>query len=140
MIWYRFHPRCGERLTVIRLHRWSGEVGYIVRDGSGVLTFVPTWMSEPSAAQFCIQPEPRLSLSALLGLRGLIDAVLSSFAEHEGGSDETQSCAAATAFQNSRRGSEQPTVITNVGSVGTDRAAGAVDAVDSRCHRVRGER
>ena len=140
VIWYPFHPRCGERLTVIRFHRWHGEVAYIVRDGSGILTYVPTWMSEPSAAQFTIQSEPRLSVPALLGLRRLLDAVLSSFVAHEGGSNEERGGAAATAFPNRRRSSKQSTVNTSANSLGTNRAVGAVDEVGSRCNRKRGER
>jgi hypothetical protein len=105
LVWYRFHPRCGEHLTVIRLHRWNAEAeaGYIARDSSGILTYVPTWMCEPSAAQFSIQSQPRLSLPALLVLRRLIDAVLSSFVTHEGGNDEVPSRTTATAFRNPQR-------------------------------------
>jgi hypothetical protein len=93
LVHYRFHPRCGERLTVIRLHRWNAEAeaGYIARDSSGILTYVPTWMCEPSAAQFTIQSQPRVSLPALLALRRLIDAVLSSLVTHEGGNEQCDS-------------------------------------------------
>lgn len=89
---------------VIRLHRWNGEAeaGYIARDSSGILTYVPTWMCEPSAAQFTIQSQPRLSLPALLGLRRLIDAVLSSLVTHEGDEGGKEQCNSASFSEHSK--------------------------------------
>jgi hypothetical protein len=48
-------------------------------------------MCAPSAAQFTIQSQPRVSLPALLALRRLIDAVLSSFVTYEGGNEQCDS-------------------------------------------------
>jgi hypothetical protein len=48
-------------------------------------------MCEPTAAQLTIQSQPRVSLPALLALRRLVDAVLSSFVTHEGGNDQCDS-------------------------------------------------
>jgi hypothetical protein len=56
-------------------------------------------MCEPTAAQLTIQSQPRVSLPALLALRRLVDAVLSSFEAMK----EEMTDATATPFQNTRR-------------------------------------
>jgi hypothetical protein len=43
----------------------------------GMLSNMPAWMSEPSAAQFDIHEPPRFSRESLNDLRRVLDAILS---------------------------------------------------------------
>jgi hypothetical protein len=43
----------------------------------GMLSNMPAWMSEPSAAQFDIHEPPRFSRESLNNLRRVLDAILS---------------------------------------------------------------
>ncbi len=75
-IYYRFHPRHGERVTVIRRHSFRGEAAYVVQQSDGSLTHLPIWMTEPAAAGFAQVSDPRLPLQALLDLQCLVEAAL----------------------------------------------------------------
>ena len=78
MVHYRFHPRHGEQMLVIRQHSYRGETAYIVEQRDGTLTHLPIWMSDPESAKLDIVSDPHPSLEALLELRRVLDAVVSS--------------------------------------------------------------
>jgi hypothetical protein len=75
---YRFHPRHGEQMLVIRQHSYRGEAAYIVEQRDGTLTHLPIWMADPESAKLDIVPQPHPSLEALLELRRIIDGAVSS--------------------------------------------------------------
>lgn len=74
---YRFHPRHGERLGVIRQHGFRGERAFVVEQRDGTLTHLPMWMAEESASRLDIVAEPRFSLDALTALRRIVEGSLS---------------------------------------------------------------
>lgn len=77
-IHYRFHPGHGQRVTIIRRHRFRGEAAYVVEQPDGSLTQLPTWMTEPAAALLRQVTDPLLPIQSLLELRRLVDVALPS--------------------------------------------------------------
>ena len=68
---YRFHPRAGEEVEVVRRH----ERKYlVVRQPDGTLAYLPEWMTSPRAASFEVREVPALPREALSALRAAIDA------------------------------------------------------------------
>ena len=66
---YRFHPRAGEQVEVVRRH----ERKYlVVRQPDGTLAYLPEWMTSPRAASFDVGEVPALAREALSELRGVI--------------------------------------------------------------------
>jgi hypothetical protein len=55
-------------------------MAFIVEQRDGTLAHLPVWMAEPEAARCRIVSQPRIALAALLDLRRLADAALSSAA------------------------------------------------------------
>ena len=88
---YRFHPLCGLTLPVIRLRYVHDEPHYIVRRPNGWSLSFPVWMTQAPAAKIDIVREPQMALSALLELRRLATACLSSLpsSDSEGSQDAT---------------------------------------------------
>ncbi|EQD25796.1 hypothetical protein B1A_22152, partial [mine drainage metagenome] len=82
---YRFHPRHGERLGVVRTHSFRGERAYVVEQLDGSLTLLPTWMADPAAGELEVVREPRISREALIELRRVVDAGVSSRASQARG-------------------------------------------------------
>jgi len=74
---------------VIRLHYVHDEPCYVARRPNGLPLSFPVWMTELTAAQIDIVPEPRVALSALLDLRHLMTSYLSAlgFTDSEGSHD-----------------------------------------------------
>ena len=77
-IHYYFHPRKGQRVEVVRRHRFKGVMMYVVRQPDGTLEQLPTWMCSPDAAAMTVRDQPRIARDALRDLRSVIDAVLPS--------------------------------------------------------------
>src|SRR5207249_10149138 len=104
VIRYCFHPRVGERFRIVRRHIVHDEICFVVHpveeSAAGALPLaVPAWMTEEASAHHDIVSMPRIPVTALLALRGLVDLILSSPAPivGEGGSDgSTQDSAAGT--------------------------------------------
>ena len=71
---YRFHPRHGERLGVVGTHSFRGERAAVIEQDDGSLSLLPIWV----AAEFNIVSGPRISREALVELRHLVDAAVSS--------------------------------------------------------------
>ena len=124
---YRFHPRHGERLGVIRQHGFRGERAFVVEQRDGTLTHLPTWMAEESAARLDIVKQPRFSLEALTDLRRLVEESLSLRAPMAQCGDQCEESTTAAA-QTARRRTAKITPKRHRGS--GSRAAGA--ATDQR--------
>src|SRR5438105_13076330 len=100
----RFHPRVGERLRIVRRHIFHDEVCFVLHpvdaNPAGALPLaVPAWMTEEGSAHHEVVSMPRIAVTALVALRGLVDLILSSPAPivGEGGSDgSTQDSTAGT--------------------------------------------
>ena len=84
-IHYPFHPRAGQRVEVLRRHRFKGTMMYVVRQPDGTLAQVPTWMFAPDAAAMTVTDRPRIAMGALRDLRSLLDTVLPSSSHMEPG-------------------------------------------------------
>ena len=84
-IHYRFHPRSGERVEIVRRHQRAGRSVLVIRQPDGTLAQVPTWMCDPAAAALSVKDPPRIALTGLLDLRLTVDAALSSFSGMEEG-------------------------------------------------------
>ena len=68
-IHYPFHPRYGERVSVVRRHGFRGVTMLVVRQPDGTLTHVPEWMTLPAAGDADIRDTPRFPLAVLRDLR-----------------------------------------------------------------------
>lgn len=93
---YRFHPRHGERLSVVRQHGFRGERTYVVQQRDGTLTHLPVWMTEEAAAELNIVSHPRLPRETWMELRRITDAALSSpvsQAQRGGGGERNKTAA-----------------------------------------------
>ena len=75
-IFYRYHPRHGQSVEILKRQRFAGTEVFVVRQPDGTLTHVPCWMMQEAAAQHVLCPEPLLALSTLRDLRIEIDALL----------------------------------------------------------------
>ena len=84
-IHYRFHPRSGERVAIVRRERLAGRSVLVIRQPDGTRAQVPTWMCEPAAAALSVKDRPRVALAGLRDLRLAVDAALSSFSSIEEG-------------------------------------------------------
>lgn len=51
VIRYPFHPRCGERITVIGMNNYRGESYLTIRQSDGTLALLPPWMADEDAAR-----------------------------------------------------------------------------------------
>src|SRR5262249_27097494 len=75
---YRFHPRYGERLGVVRTTGFRDERVYVIEQNDGTLTLLPTWMADPAAEELRVVQVPRISREALIELRHIVDAAVLS--------------------------------------------------------------
>jgi hypothetical protein len=74
MVHYRYHARFGEQVVILR--RFNG-THQLVQLSNDVRLAIPAWMLDPVAcAQLSDASHPRISVSALLTLRRLIDEPL----------------------------------------------------------------
>ena len=73
-----------------RTHSFRSERGYVVAQRDGSLTLLPTWMADPDAAGMAIVAQPRIDAQALIELRRIIDAAVSSQASPAGGARDDQ--------------------------------------------------
>ena len=74
LIHYRYHPRAGERVSVVRRLRHGGSTHFVVDQPDGTRGLLPAWMTEAWAAQLATMDLPRLTLPALRALRGVINS------------------------------------------------------------------
>src|SRR5450631_1835411 len=59
---YRFHPRCGEQVTIKRrLSRYGVDL-VVIEQADGSLAQLPAWMLQEAAAQLRLRPEPSFPL------------------------------------------------------------------------------
>ena len=83
-------------MLVISQHSYRGEAAYIVEQQDGTLTHLPIWMADPESAKLHIVAEPHPSLEALLDLRRVLDAAVSSpSSDAQSGGDGARNEAAA---------------------------------------------
>ena len=75
-IFYRYHPRHGQSVEILKRQRFAGTEVFVVRQPDGTLTHVPCWMMQEAAAHHVLGPEPLLALANLRDLRIEIDALL----------------------------------------------------------------
>src|SRR5947207_3380383 len=126
VIRYSFHPRVGERFRIVRRHTVHDEICFVLHpvdaNPAGALPLaVPAWMTEEASAHHEVVSMPRIPVTALVTLRGLVDLILSSPTPivGEGGSDgstqdstagtvrrRTTGCSTATAKRTARRTAE----------------------------------
>jgi hypothetical protein len=95
-IHYPFHPRRGERVEIVRCHRFRSVRMFVVRQPDGTLAQIPTWMCSPAAAAMAVRDQPRLSVEGLRDLRLALDAILLSLSGMDGGERDGTSAALAT--------------------------------------------
>ena len=88
VIRYPFHPRFGERITVIGMNNYRGESYLTIRQSDGTLALLPPWMADEDAARMRVVLKPALPHPVLVELLRLVDAALSSLtlSTREGGS------------------------------------------------------
>ena len=75
-IFYRYHPRHGRSVEILKRQRFGGLEVFVIRQPDGTLTHVPCWMMRKAAAHYVVCPEPILALPHLRDLRIEIDALL----------------------------------------------------------------
>ncbi len=75
-IFYRYHPRHGQSVVILKRQRFAGTEVFVVRQPDGTLTHVPCWMMQEAAAHHVLGSEPLLALANLRDLRIEIDALL----------------------------------------------------------------
>ncbi len=68
-IHYPFHPRSGERVEIIRRHRFRDKTMFVVRQLAGTLAQIPAWMFAPAVAAAAVTDRPRVALEGLRDLR-----------------------------------------------------------------------
>src|SRR5207248_7524146 len=74
-ICYRYHPRYGVRVELVRYLRSGSAAVVIVRLPDGLQLAVPEWMLRPEACELLrTEAKPCISAGALLELQGLINA------------------------------------------------------------------
>jgi hypothetical protein len=75
-IYYRFHPRFGDKVQIKQRLEYRGvELAVIVQPDSS-LARIPAWMMHETAAQYTLSEEPHFSVDILRSLRAAIDALL----------------------------------------------------------------
>jgi len=140
MVRYRFHALRGGSFPVIRLHYVHEEACYIIRRPDGRPLSLPVWMTQPQAATAEIVTRARLSRAALLEIRRLTTAYLSSLAsqDSEGGQDGTTMGNAGTPIR--RQQTKPGTTIKRGGAEGSRSGACELDANVGESNRDGGER
>jgi hypothetical protein len=76
-VYYRFHPRAGQPVRVIKQAANRGQQFSLIEQPDGTRAQIPAWMLEPAAGSLTIGSSPRLRLSALNDLRRIVCSVLS---------------------------------------------------------------
>ena len=99
-ICYRYHPRYGVTVQLVRYLRRGGAAVVIVRLPDGSQLAIPEWMLKPeSCEELKIEAKARISVSALLDLSKLVGAQFAAVAEN------SQSCAeSATGGRDAQQG------------------------------------
>src|SRR5690606_24628852 len=103
----------------------------------GSLTLLPAWMTEPEAAALEVVSQPRISRDALISLRRIVDAAVSSQAgmARDGGERERSEAAAA------KPAAGRPQSTASAGDrKRSARAAGATTAQRTPRNRKRGRK
>lgn len=73
-IHYPYHPRAGERVTVVRSVRHRGRLHFSVDFPDGTRGLLPAWMTQcGGVSRFPLVDLPRFPITALRALRALID-------------------------------------------------------------------
>jgi hypothetical protein len=73
-ICYRYHPRYGAEVELVRYLRRGSAAVVVVRLPDGPQVAIPEWMLDSEACErLTIEAKPRISLGSLLDLRLLID-------------------------------------------------------------------
>ena len=87
---YRWHPRCGERLSVRWTQRHGGVMHYYCMSREGTPVSVPAWMTDAvHCAGLSLASSPQASTEALAELGKLLRVVLSRWHQEEVSCDET---------------------------------------------------
>ena len=115
---YRFHPRAGAQVEVVRRRR---PAHLVVRQPDGTLSCLPEWMTRPEASAFDVRDVPVLPRRALAALRAVVDACFSSETEPMEGERGDAMAAKVEAGGVVRTGHPRPT--TNGGAAGGARQA-----------------
>jgi hypothetical protein len=91
-IHYAYHPRCGESVTVLAQRKHQGVLAYLIEQPDTTRTWLPSWMTQESAANLRCVEWPALSLAALEQLHTLVNHAVASPDHTLAGShdDETQ--------------------------------------------------
>jgi hypothetical protein len=75
-IYYRFHPRCGETVLIIRRLNHRGVELVVIPQPDNSLACIPAWITHETAAHYGFSEEPSFPLHILRSLRAEIDALL----------------------------------------------------------------
>src|SRR5215471_21303678 len=76
IIYYRFHPRCGEIVPILQRLTCHGVELVVILQPDGSVAQLPAWMTSETAAQYQIRSEPRFPLEIIRSLRTELDALL----------------------------------------------------------------
>ena len=122
-IHYRFHPRCGDVVVIVRRQRFQGGDVFVVHQLDGTLAHIPCWMMSEAAAHHDLRSEPRLPLESLRDLRIEIDSLLDFLrldSKAEGVVDEARAGEAASRSVRGRRSADRRAERTEARSGSTD--------------------
>ena len=74
-IYYRYHPRHGQTVAILKQQRtrFEGLDVFVIRQPDGTLAHVPCWMMQEAAALHALCLAPQLPLAQLRDLRMEID-------------------------------------------------------------------
>ena len=84
-VFYRFHPLGGKRAVKLGHRTHRGDPVLMVADSDGRRFTIPSWMTDPEAAEWTIRDVPRLSRTAMSELHGLVALVLCTPVSPESG-------------------------------------------------------
>jgi hypothetical protein len=124
-ICYRYHPRYGTTVQLIRHLRHGSAAIMVVRLVDGSQLAIPEWMLKPEACQeLKVEAKPRISVSALLDVCQLIGVHASAVADNShicaesaaGGRDAQQGESSDTTAQPSVRGRRALDQVSRIGS------------------------
>ena len=57
-LYYRFHPRAGQLITVVHAKRFAGKDHLVVVQPDGTLALIPAWMSGEAARSATVTSRP----------------------------------------------------------------------------------
>jgi hypothetical protein len=138
-ICYRYHPRYGAEVELVRYLRRGSTAVVIVRLPDGPQLAIPEWMLDSEACErLKTEAKPRISLGSLLDLRKLIDSQPSPTADSTSDRAESARGGQDAKSRETRDLATQPSIrrrraLANVTGAGAGDRAKAVGGSAARC-------